>query len=162
MNTHTGAIAISGALCAWQAFLAPRGAAAGFVPEMRTDSLVRTWQGRAVGECVFRDAEIPRPYFTRLHAPDGTQLTRNHPPVKGVDASTRPVWAHARDYGFLASNPTGSPPDGKDVPSIPFTVPAGESLRLRFGLLLQAGADPLDHTKVVERISKQMSHQQTP
>jgi hypothetical protein len=32
--------------------------------------------------------------------------------------NTRPVWSHARDYGFLALNPTGPPPDAKDVPSV--------------------------------------------
>jgi len=55
--------------------------------------------------------------------------------------NARPVWSHARDYGFLALNPTGPPPDAKDVPSLPFTVPAGEALRLKFGVLLHASAD---------------------
>jgi hypothetical protein len=59
--------------------------------------------------------------------------------------NARPVWAHARDYGFLALNPTGPPPDAKDVPSIPFTVPKGEAWRAKFGLLLHArpAAEPL-------------------
>jgi len=34
---------------------------------------------------VFRDERIPRPYFHSVCAPDGTQVTRNHPPVKGTD-----------------------------------------------------------------------------
>ena len=54
--------------------------------------------------------------------------------------NARPVWSHARDYGFLALNPTGPPPDAKDVPSVPFTVPASETLRLKFGVLLHASA----------------------
>lgn len=277
--------------------------AADFAVEQRVDSLAITRQGHMVAEYTFRDAKIPRPYFAHLHAPDGTRLTRAHPPVKGVDATDhdtlhpglwlafgdlngvdfwrnkgriehvrfvtpptlkdgrlrfavedrylasdgkevcrgmnefaviagdlvrpalpgtlllwstllrradgpltfgpqhemglgfrmatplvvkggtghilgshggkdeagnwglpgswwsyvgtvngrhagllaiaatdnqRPVWAHARDYGFLALNPTGPPPGAKDMPSVPFTVPAGESLRLKFGLLLHA------------------------
>ena len=34
---------------------------------------------------VFRDKQIRRPYFFAVCAPDGTQVTRNHPPVKGTD-----------------------------------------------------------------------------
>ncbi len=36
---------------------------------------------------VFRDDKILRPYFAHLHSPNGPQVTRNHPPVAGVDAS---------------------------------------------------------------------------
>lgn len=284
------------------------------------DKLIITRHGRAVGEYVFRDAKIPRPYFSRLHAPDGTQLTRHHPPVEGVDATdhdtlhpglwmafgdlngvdfwrnqgriehvrfvhepragdgrvtfaveekyvaadgteicrglnefcflaeskgqsaspgtlllwstelgcatgpltfgpqhemgigfrmatpftakggsgrissshggsneagnwgreaawwdysgtlarqragilavpfagnTRPVWAHARDYGFLALNPTGPPPDAKDVPAIPFTVPAGNAWKAKFGLLLyaQPSERPLDLQAVASAVN---------
>ncbi len=52
--------------------------------------------------------------------------------------NTRSVWAHARDYGFIALNPTGPPPNRKDVPSGPFTVPAGETFRMRFGIVAHA------------------------
>ncbi len=34
---------------------------------------------------VYQDEKIPRPYFCSVRAPDGTQVTRNHPPVKGTD-----------------------------------------------------------------------------
>ncbi len=34
---------------------------------------------------VYKDAEIPRPYFCDVHAPGGFQVTRNHPPVSGSD-----------------------------------------------------------------------------
>jgi len=37
-------------------------------------------------EYVWKDAKILRPYFTRVHAPNGTVVTRNHPPVAGTDA----------------------------------------------------------------------------
>lgn len=35
----------------------------------------------------FRDPKIPRPYFAHVRAADGVQVTRNHPPVPGVDAT---------------------------------------------------------------------------
>ena len=34
---------------------------------------------------VYNDSEIPRPYFCDVHAPGGTQVTRNHPPIEGID-----------------------------------------------------------------------------
>ena len=295
--------------------------AVGFRVEPRADSLSISWQGRAVGDYVFRDAKIPRPYFARLHAPDGTQVTRNFPPVKGQDATdhdtmhpglalafgdlngvdfwrnkgrighvrfvrgprveggrlsfaveekylapggtevcrgtnefcfvagetlqpalpgtllmwsttlrradgpltfgpqhemglsfriatpfvvkggtgsivsshggkneagnwgrigtwwdysgtmngrhagvlvfaatdnSRPVWSHARDYGFLAMNPTGPPPGVKDVPSLPFTVPTGETLALKFGVLLHASPECMDPAKAASAVSGEL------
>lgn len=293
----------------------------GFRVDPRADSLSISWKGRAVGDYVFRDAKISRPYFARLRAPDGTQVTRNFPPVKGQDATdhdtmhpglalafgdlngvdfwrnkgriehvrfvreprvegrrlsfaveekylapdgievcrgtnefcfvagetlltalpgtlliwnttlrradgplafgpqhemglsfriatplvvkggtgsissshggkneagnwgriatwwdysgtlggkhagilalaaadnARPVWSHARDYGFLAMNPTGPPPGVKDVPSVPFTIPAGESLRMKFGVLLHASPEPLDPAKAAPVVSAEL------
>jgi hypothetical protein len=34
---------------------------------------------------VYRDSQIPRPYFKDVHAPGGIKVTRNHPPRQGVD-----------------------------------------------------------------------------
>lgn len=34
---------------------------------------------------VYRDDQITRPYFTHLHAPGGVRVSRNHPPIEGVD-----------------------------------------------------------------------------
>lgn len=292
-----------------------------FVADKRQDRVVITHSGQPVAEFVFRDAKIPRPYFARLHAPDGTQVTRNFPPVKGRDATdhdtmhpglalafgdlngvdfwrnmgriehvrlvrgpgveggrlsfaveekylapdgsevcrgtnefcfvagetlqpalpgtllmwnttlrradgpltfgpqhemglsfriattlvvkggtgsivsshggrneagnwgrigtwwdysgttsgrhagvlvcaatdnSRPVWSHARDYGFLAMNPTGPPPGVKDVPSLPFTVPRGETLRLKFGVLLHASPEPMDAAKSASAVSGEL------
>jgi putative membrane-bound dehydrogenase-like protein len=300
---------------------APTGSSDGFRVEPRADSLAVSWKGRALGDYVFRDAKILRPYFARLHAPDGTQVTRNFPPVKGQDATdhdtmhpglalafgdlngvdfwrnkgriehvrfvrgprveggrllftaeerylatdgaevcrgtnefcfiagetlqpalpgtllmwsttlrhadgpltfgpqhemglgiriatplvvkggtgsivsshggrneagnwgrigtwwnysgtmngrhagvlvvvatdnSRPVWSHARDYGFLAVNPTGPPPGGKDVPSLPFTVATGEPLRLKFGVLLHASPEPMNPAKAAPVVSAEL------
>jgi hypothetical protein len=46
-------------------------------------------------------------------------------------------------------NPTVPPPAAKDVPSVPFIVSAGETLRMKFGVLFRASAaeEPLDPTK---------------
>lgn len=35
---------------------------------------------------VWEDRQILRPYFTAVHAPNGRQITRSHPPVSGKDA----------------------------------------------------------------------------
>jgi hypothetical protein len=58
--------------------------------------------------------------------------------LAAVPSAGRAFWAHARDYGFLAINPTGPPPDGKDAPPLPFHVEAGQSVTFRFALLLHA------------------------
>jgi len=51
------------------------------------DRLVIAHGGQPVGEFVFRDEKILRPYFANVHAPGGTKVTRNHPPIAGVDAT---------------------------------------------------------------------------
>ena len=50
--------------------------------------------------------------------------------------NARKFWSHSRDYGFLAINPTGPPPNRKDVPSIGFTVPKGKPFEMTFGVLM--------------------------
>lgn len=49
------------------------------------DSLTVIVNSREFATYVFRDDEIPRPFFHSIHTKGGTQVTRNHPPVKGVD-----------------------------------------------------------------------------
>lgn len=56
-----------------------------FAIEEKADRLVISHSGRPVADFVFRDEKILRPYFANVHAPDGLQLTRNHPPVAGAD-----------------------------------------------------------------------------
>lgn len=304
-------------------FVTTANAAEEFRVERRERSLSISRQGRAVGDYVLGDDRTPRPYFARLHAADGTQVSRNHPPVEGVDPTdhdtfhpglslafgdlngvdfwrnkgrvehvrfvreprveggrlsfaveekylapdgvevcrgvnefqfvagetmrpalpgtlllwsttlrradgpltfgpqhemglgfrvatplfvkggtggirgshggrdesgnwgragtwwdysgmingrhagilavaaadnARPVWSHARDYGFLALNPTGPPPGAKDVPSVPFTVPAGETPRLRFGVLFHSSPanKPLDASNAAQAVGAEL------
>lgn len=44
-----------------------------------------TVDDRPFGSYVYHDDAILRPYWTAVHAPDGVQVTRNHPPVSGED-----------------------------------------------------------------------------
>jgi hypothetical protein len=43
--------------------------------------------GARIGEFVFADAKIRRPFFANLRAPGGIPVTRAWPPVEGVDAT---------------------------------------------------------------------------
>ncbi len=43
--------------------------------------------GRSMARYVFQDAEIPRPYFAQVKAPNGIQVTRPHPPRAGQDST---------------------------------------------------------------------------
>ena len=69
--------------------------------------------------------------------------------------NTRPMWSHARDYGFLAINPTGPPPGAKDVPSVPFTVAAGDdfSIKATFVLHSSSVAEKWDAAAVAKTVS---------
>ena len=53
----------------------------------KPDRLVIVQSGKPVGEFVFADAKIRRPFFANLRAPGGTRVTRAWPPVEGVDAT---------------------------------------------------------------------------
>ncbi len=60
--------------------------------------------GEPFATYVYEDAEIPRPYFCDLYAPGGVKVTRNHPPIEGVDltdhASYHPgLWLAFGDLG---------------------------------------------------------------
>ena len=66
--------------------------------------VVITAGDQAVATYVFRDREIPRPYFAHVRAPGGVQVTRNHPPVEGADrtdhATYHPgIWMAFGDLG---------------------------------------------------------------
>ena len=59
----------------------------GFRFTEQPDRLVIAHSGQPVAEFVFRDEKILRPYFANAHAPGALKVTRNHPPVAGVDAT---------------------------------------------------------------------------
>jgi len=75
--------------------------------------------------------------------------------------NARPSWSHARDYGFLGVNPTGPPPDHQDVPSIPFTIPAGEPFTMSATFILHGNAvgEPWDAASAVKTTSDFMKRQ---
>ena len=51
-----------------------------------------TIDGQRVATYVYRDTEIPRPYFANVLGPDGIQITRNQPPVEGRDPTDHPLF----------------------------------------------------------------------
>lgn len=58
-----------------------------FTVEQKPDRLKLTHSGRPVADFVFQDPRILRPYFANVHAPGGVQVTRQHPPRAGKDAT---------------------------------------------------------------------------
>jgi hypothetical protein len=61
----------------------------------------------------------------------------------------RPSWLHARDYGFVAMNPFGRQAMKKG-PRSKVVVKAGESLRLRYGVLLHSSDERPDLARAYE------------
>jgi hypothetical protein len=55
--------------------------------EEHNNRLVITSDDRPVMWYVFGDGRILRPYFAHVRAPSGVQVTRQHPPRQGVDAT---------------------------------------------------------------------------
>lgn len=46
--------------------------------------------GKPFATYIYADPKISRPYFAHVHAPNGTQVTRNHPPIAGKDKMDHP------------------------------------------------------------------------
>ncbi|MFM8272757.1 MAG: DUF6807 family protein, partial [Gemmata sp.] len=55
--------------------------------DLKKDRLIVTHAEKPLGEYVWGDPKVLRPYFANLHGPGGTKITRNHPPVAGADAA---------------------------------------------------------------------------
>ena|SRR5688572_16333261 len=72
-------------------FIANSILAANFATEQRDDRLIITRDSKPVAHFVFADTNILRPYFAHVHTPDGIQVTRNHPPIAGVDSVDHPA-----------------------------------------------------------------------
>ncbi len=60
--------------------------------ERRRDGLQITIGGRPFARYAYGTEAITRPFFESIHAPDGTQVTRNNPPVEGVDLADHPTY----------------------------------------------------------------------
>lgn len=71
--------------------LAPDSRAATFSTTQLPDRLIITCDSKPVAHFVFADTNILRPYFAHVHTPDGIQVTRNHPPIPGVDPVDHPT-----------------------------------------------------------------------
>jgi putative heme-binding domain-containing protein len=54
---------------------------------MAQDRLLLMQGKDQIGEYVFADATVKRPFFSNMRAPGGIQVTRTFPPVEGVDAT---------------------------------------------------------------------------
>lgn len=72
--------------------------------ETHAGKVVLRFGRQSIGEYVYNDSKIPRPYFAHVKTLDGRQVTRNHPPVKGKDrddhATMHPgIWLAFGDLG---------------------------------------------------------------
>ena len=65
--------------------------AAEFSTTLLPDRLIITHGTNPIAHFVFADTNILRPYFAHVHTPDGIQVTRNHPPIAGVDPVDHPA-----------------------------------------------------------------------
>ncbi len=57
----------------------------GFYFEQGKDELSIFYDGEPIATYVMRDPDLPRPYFYNLNTTDGVRVTRNFPPVDGLD-----------------------------------------------------------------------------
>ncbi len=72
--------------------------------QSQIDALLIRVDDRPLATYVYRDPEIPRPYFKDVRAPGAVQVTRHHPPRQGVDpldhAAMHPgLWLAFGDLG---------------------------------------------------------------
>ncbi len=84
LNLRLGWIGLVPALVALNPLRAAEGE---FAFTQTADRLAITLGARPAAEFVFRDEKILRPYFANVHTPEGRKVTRNHPPVAGLDAN---------------------------------------------------------------------------
>jgi len=71
--------------------LCPSSRKSGFAVEQQTDRLLITRDSKPVADFVFASTNILRSHFAHVHTPDGLQVTRNHPPIAGVDPVDHPT-----------------------------------------------------------------------
>lgn len=56
------------------------------ITEEKQDRLLIYCDKQLITEFVYRDPQTLRPYFCNVHTPSGVKVTRNHPPIEGLDA----------------------------------------------------------------------------
>jgi hypothetical protein len=54
---------------------------------VKSNQVQITIAGKPFANYVFKDAVIFRPFFAHVHTSSGVQVTRNHPPIEGKDAT---------------------------------------------------------------------------
>src|SRR6188474_1053881 len=60
--------------------------------ERLPDGLHVTIGGRPIARYLTGTEATTRPFLESIHAPDGTQVTRNNPPVEGKDSTDHPTF----------------------------------------------------------------------
>jgi hypothetical protein len=108
--THVARITWKAFCCLAAAFFLVAPARAENSPRVETHNLAGkveiTVGGKPFATYVYADPKITRPYFAHVRAPNGTQVTRNHPPVPGQDKMDHPefhpgIWMA---FGDISSN----------------------------------------------------------
>ncbi len=108
-----------------------------------------TLAGQPFAEYVYQDSQIPRPYFTAVHAPNGGQVTRPQPPDPQLDIADHPLFHPGIWLAFGILNDSDYWRNAAKVEFIEFTekprtTSAGGEFTARFRYL-----DQKDPQKVV-------------
>lgn len=103
----------------------------GFGVTEKKDRLEIFLEGKRIAEFVFSDPKISRPYFSNLHVPSGFKVTRNHPPIEGVDAIDHDTMHPGVWLGF------------GDISGVDFWRNKGRIEHLRFSEEPKAGKEQL-------------------
>lgn len=78
----------------------------GFEYSMTERELSISYQGNPIAQYTMEDPRIPRPYFHKIQTLDGIQVTRNHPPIEGQDATDHDTFHPGlwMAYGDISGN----------------------------------------------------------
>jgi hypothetical protein len=100
--------------------------------EVHEDRLSLRLGATTVAEYVYIDPKILRPYFTRLRTPAGLLVTRQHPPVKDVDATDHDTMHPGLWLAFGDINGHDFWRNVARIKHVGLTTPEVEADRLRF------------------------------
>lgn len=73
-------------ICVCCTFASSMGSGGEFEFHSKEDCVDVLWNGKVVAEYCFADENVSHPYWRKLLTLSGELLTRNHPPVAGIDA----------------------------------------------------------------------------